>query len=126
MGPDGPMLWGLVDTGWYGVDLVRAKDASFHGLPAIRIDETEQAPGLARSAEFLGWWTRRYAAILSTSWRTPFAAGRNFLLASMESVASAPPGLSIHEWHRRKWQHIRLGPDCLDDLLAQRDHFELS
>lgn len=118
VGPDGPVLWGLVDSGSYGVDVVRAKHSALHVLPPIRADEVERAPGAASSPEFQSWWIRHYAALLCASSSTPLAQGRQHLLAASEAVAAAAmPGM--------KAEHLVVRPERLDELLEQRDEFAL-
>jgi hypothetical protein len=36
--PAGPMLWGRVDEGWYGIDIVRRNHPALHVLSPIRAD----------------------------------------------------------------------------------------
>lgn len=117
VGPDGPVLWGLVDTGSYGVDIVRAKHPTLHVLPPIRAEEAERPPGAAGSPEFSSWWTRHFAALLCASPSTPLTQGRHYLLAPNEAVAAAIPGMSA--------EHLVLRRERLDELLAQRDEFVL-
>jgi hypothetical protein len=107
VGPHGTLVWGLVDSGWYGVDIVRAKDSLLQVLPPIRTDEAQRAPGATSSPEFVSWWTRRYAEMLCASSSTPLAQGRCYLLASTESAAAAIP-------------------DEIDSLLEQREEFEIA
>ena len=114
VGAAGPVLWGLVDSGWYGIEIVRANDAAIHVVPPIRADDAANAPGRAGSLEFLNWWTRRYATLLSASSDTPLARGRHYL---MEPAASSPS---------TRAQHLSLRPAQLEDLLEQREDFEFS
>jgi hypothetical protein len=124
VGANGPLLWGLVESGWWSVDIVRAATAS-HTLAPIRVDEAESAPGDAGSREHTSWWTRRFAEQLCASTNTPLARGRQSVLAPMSSIASAPASDSIADWHRHRWEHIALRPSDLDALREQRDSFEL-
>jgi hypothetical protein len=94
--PDGPVLWGLVDSDHYGVEIVRAKSAALQVVPPIRADESAPMSG----------WTRRFADLLLASSVTPLAQGRRYLFAPIEAMAT--PGLV-------------LGPGALDELLAQED-----
>lgn len=105
VGPEGPVLWGLVDSGSYGVEIVRAKNAAVHAVPPIRADDAATAPGTGGSIEFLNWWTRRYAKLLAASSNTPLARGRHHLLACGD---------------------LALRPAQLEDLLEQREDFEFS
>jgi hypothetical protein len=123
VGPDGPLLWGLVESGWWSVDVVRAP-SRLHALPPIRVDEAERAPGSASSHDFVSWWTRTFATQLCASSSTPLARGRQSLLAPMSSVDSAPPG-QIEDWQRRRWQPITLRKEDLETLGSQREDFEL-
>ena len=109
---------GLVDSGWYGVEIVRSRTAPIQALAPIRADEVSRAPGDAGSNEFVGWWTRHNAERLVESSSTPLAVGRNHLFAPMSSVASAPPGISLAEWQRRRWEQLVLKRDALDELRA--------
>lgn len=103
---DGPVLWGLVDSGWYGVEIVRASNAAIHAVPPIRAEHAGNAPATAGSVEFLNWWTRRYATLLSESSNTPLARGRHHLLAP---AVFSPPDLALR-------------PEHLDALLEQREN----
>jgi hypothetical protein len=98
VGPNGPLLWGLVDSDYYGVEIVRAESSALQVLPPIRADECDTAP--------VSWWTRHFAGLLLASSVTPLAQGRRYLFAPIEAMAT--PG-------------VVLGPGALDELLAQQD-----
>ena len=105
MSSSGPVLWGRVDPGWYGVDIVRAKDATIRVLPPLRGKDIDCAPGSAGSVRFVNWWTRQYASLLCTASNTPLAQGRCFLFA--------PDRIELRR------QHLEL-------FVEQREEFALS
>ena len=109
LGPDGPVMWGLVDEGYWGVSIVRAKGAPLHVLPPIRVADAEQAPGSQTSTKRLAWWTRHFATQLCESASSPLAGGRHCILAPTQLVG---PNLVLRR-------------DRLDELVDQRDEFEL-
>lgn len=114
VGPDGPVLLGLVEPGWYAVDLARARTAGrLRMLPPLRVDEAE------RAGADLAWWTREYAARLVASPCTPLGLGRRYLLAPMTSSRSAPPGILGRDWQRRGWAPFALDLDALRDQGAE-------
>lgn len=117
VGPEGPVLWGLVDSGWYGVEIVRATNSAIQALPPIRADEAELSHGDSGSPEFLGWWTRHFASQLCASSSTPLAHGRRYLFSPTASAAAAIPGMSAEQ--------LVLRAERLDELLEQREDFEL-
>jgi hypothetical protein len=100
--PDGTVLWGLVDKGWYGIELLRGTPPRI--LAPIRTDDDE-APGRSGTPEYIGWWTRHFARELMASACTPLATGRHALLAHSQS--------------------LRFPAGVLDLLLAQGSQFEL-
>jgi hypothetical protein len=103
--PTGPVLWGRVDDGWYGIDIVRARGSSLPVLPPIRSNEAAHARGTASSPEFLSWWIRHYAEQLRASSITPLARGRHCLMSA---------------------ERLSFRRGLLDDLLAQRDELFFS
>ena len=119
VGPDGPLLWGLVDPEWWGVDFVRSATSRIKPLPPIRLDEVD---GVGDGASA---WTRYFAMLLSRSASTPIARGRQYLFAPMEAVSSAPAGAGSADSHRRKWPPIAPRPKDLEELASQRESFEL-
>jgi hypothetical protein len=73
-GPDGPLLWGHVSRELYYVFVVRAKDAVFHSLAPIHVDETERAPGkvgsrTCASSELLSIFGSRDTRVSPRRWR---------------------------------------------------------
>jgi hypothetical protein len=81
VGPHGPILWGLVDRGSYGVDIVRARPPTLHVLPPIRAADVEPE------------WTRHVATQLCASSSTPLGRGRHHLLATTPDLDLRPKHL---------------------------------
>lgn len=118
VGPRGPVVWGRVESGSYGVDIVRAAGRPLHVLPPMRADKAARAPGAAGSPAFVSWWTRHYATLLRASSSTPLARGRQHVLAPTEVVAAAVAGMTA--------ERLVVRPERLDELRAQGDAFTLA